>query len=96
MIKDLVHKLKNLHIDVKNVHIRFEDDYFQSDNPYSFGILADSIVFDPIENSKFTSKSHNQKNHTVEKQLLVKNARVYWNSMSETFIPTSLWEQTKD
>ena len=22
--------------------------------------------------------------------------RVYWNSMSEMFIPTSLWEQTKD
>lgn len=24
------------------------------------------------------------------------HARIYWNSMSETFVPTSLWEQTKD
>lgn len=25
----------------------------------------------------------------------MKNVRVYWNSMSEIFIPTSLWEQTR-
>lgn len=32
---------------------------------------------------------------TIIKELSVKNVRVYWNSMSEIFIPTSLWEQTR-
>lgn len=29
------------------------------------------------------------------KELSVKNIKLYWNSMSEIFIPTSLWEQTR-
>ena len=33
---------------------------------------------------------------TVIKELAVKNIQVYWNSMSEMFVPTSLWEQTRD
>ena len=32
---------------------------------------------------------------TVLKDVVVKNIRVYWNSMSEMFVPTSLWEQTR-
>lgn len=40
--------------------------------------------------------SYNQRGDILSKHLEIKNSRVYWNSMSETFIPTSLWEQTKD
>ena len=28
-------------------------------------------------------------------ELQIKNVKIYWNSMSEMFIPTSLWESTK-
>jgi len=28
--------------------------------------------------------------------LVIKNVKVYWNSMSEMFVPTSLWQQTKN
>lgn len=30
------------------------------------------------------------------KQLQIDGLRIYWNSQSEMFIPTSLWEQTID
>ena len=30
------------------------------------------------------------------KELIVKNVKMYWNSMSEMFVPTSLYEQTRD
>lgn len=31
----------------------------------------------------------------ITKEINLTNARVYVNSMSEMFIPTSLWEQTR-
>lgn len=31
----------------------------------------------------------------MNKELSVKNIRFYLNSMSEIFVPTSLWEQTR-
>lgn len=31
----------------------------------------------------------------MNKELNVKNIKVYWNSMSEMFVPTSVWEQTR-
>ena len=31
----------------------------------------------------------------ILKNLNIKDARIYINSMSEMFIPTSLWEQTR-
>lgn len=30
------------------------------------------------------------------KNLTVRGLRVYWNSLSEMFVPTSLWEQTRE
>ena len=87
-------KLNNLNLHIKRIHIRYEDDYFEVENPYSFGIIADEISFQSIEASHMSMKE--AQDWSLNKDLHVKNARVYWNSMSETFIPTSLWEQTKD
>ena len=33
--------LKNIRIQVHNIHIRFEDDYFASEKPYAFGFLCE-------------------------------------------------------
>ena len=87
-------KLNNLNIQIRKIHIRYEDDYFEAENPYSFGIISDELIFETIDNT-YSSKTDNQE-WSLNKELHLKNTRVYWNSMSETFIPTSLWEQTKD
>lgn len=87
-------KLNNLNIQIRKIHIRYEDDYFEDENPYSFGIISDELIFESIDNT-YSAKADNQE-WSLNKELHLKNTRVYWNSMSETFIPTSLWEQTKD
>ena len=92
-LKELMKKLKNLRLNIRKVHIRYEDDYFEAENPFSFGVVADQIILD-TNDDKFSQSDH--EGDIVSKSFNVSNARAYWNSMSETFIPTSLWEQTKD
>jgi hypothetical protein len=33
---------------------------------------------------------------TKNKELNIKNIKAYWNSMSEMFVPTSVYEQTRN
>jgi hypothetical protein len=35
-----------LKLEVKRVHFRYEDDYFQCFRPFSFGLMIDSIILD--------------------------------------------------
>jgi hypothetical protein len=100
-IKEYMRKLSNLSLNIKNIHIRYEDDYFST--PFSFGLLIDDLKLESNHvNSSFKhSNSHKAapgKEGGVQclKQLKITNLSFYWNSMSETFVPTSLWEQTKD
>ena len=39
--------LQNIRIQINGLHIRFEDDYFNSENPFAFGILCD-VIFLPL------------------------------------------------
>jgi len=32
--------------DIKNIHIRYEDDYFSHDKPFSFGFTIQAITLD--------------------------------------------------
>ena len=83
-------------ITVQKIHVRYEDDYFQPENPFSFGLIIDKITFNNADSeSNYLSKNNNSY-QAVHKNVISDNVRVYWNSMSEMFIPTSLWEQTKD
>ncbi|CAI2370193.1 unnamed protein product [Moneuplotes crassus] len=91
---EMMKKLKKLKLNIRKVHIRYEDDYFEAENPFSFGVIADEITLDTQKDSH--SYHHDEEGDIVSKILDAKNIRSYWNSMSETFIPTSLWEQTKD
>ena len=38
-----------LKVEVKRIHIRYEDDYFQSARPFSFGLMIDSLTLDNSE-----------------------------------------------
>lgn len=35
--------MKNLKLTIKRLHIRFEDDHFSYNNPYSFGLVVDNF-----------------------------------------------------
>ena len=37
--------LNQLQVTVNGLHIRFEEDYFSADRPYSIGLVADKVTF---------------------------------------------------
>ncbi len=39
-----------LKLEVKRIHFRYEDDFFQHLRPFSFGLMIDSITMDNSEN----------------------------------------------
>ena len=45
--------VKGLTIKIKKLHLRFEDDFYSSDNPYSWGIVIDELDFDSSDSRKF-------------------------------------------
>ncbi len=53
--------------------------------------------FPSLESIKFKREAPHVSGDTllIIKELIIKDLRLYWNSMGEMFIPTSLWEQTK-
>jgi hypothetical protein len=84
--QEVLDLVKSIHLVINRFHIRYEDDYFADlGRPYSFGILVDEFKCT-------TGQETNEK--IVHKVIQLQNARVYWNSLSEMFIPSSLWEQT--
>jgi hypothetical protein len=98
MMDTIMNFLGGVKLELKRIHIRYEDDYFQHHRPFSFGFMIDSISLDNSE-TDWTFESpgsilitKNRPDNTVIKELAIKNIKLYWNSMSEIFIPTSLWE----
>lgn len=45
LVKAFTMLLKLLNVKVKKVHIRYEEDYFVTNEPYSFGLVVDSMEF---------------------------------------------------
>ena len=37
--------LRGLTLTLKNLHVRYEDDYFAGESPYSFGLVIDELRF---------------------------------------------------
>jgi hypothetical protein len=99
----LISLIGNVKFSIKRIHFRIEDDYFNHYRPVSFGLMIEEVSFSTSDKWwKFSSplsmlhESLPAENiSTTLKDLVVKNIKVYWNSMSEMFIPTSLWQQTK-
>ena len=41
--------LKGLTIVIKRLHLRYEDDYYSGETPYSFGVVIEDLSFDTGE-----------------------------------------------
>ena len=61
--KDVV---KGLTIKIKKLHLRFEDDYYSSDNPYSFGVVIDEMNFDSSDSRKFFERLSDMQARTAD------------------------------
>ena len=86
---------RGIKFEFKNIHIRYEDDFFCRGSPFSFGFTIQSIFLD--NNEEEEARQCSQENSTtIVKIQEVKNVAIYWNSMSEMFIPTSVWQASSD
>jgi Vacuolar sorting-associated protein 13, N-terminal len=111
MMDTIMNFLGGFKLELKRIHIRYEDDYFQHHRPFSFGFMIESLSLDNSDTdwifqaplSILINKNRPEYDHyslnlinffrnTVIKELQIRNIKLYWNSMSEIFIPTSLWE----
>lgn len=45
----IINLLGGLKLEIKRLHFRYEDDYFQHLSPFSFGVMIESIVMDNSE-----------------------------------------------
>ena len=45
----IINFLGGFKIEFKRIHIRYEDDYFQHNKPFSWGLMIDSISLDNSE-----------------------------------------------
>ena len=45
-MKVIVNLLGGLKLEIKRVHFRYEDDYFQHHKPFAFGVMVESITMD--------------------------------------------------
>ncbi len=83
---------------ISRIHIRFEDDYFAFDSPYSFGILMDSlnlntptrdIEFDNPLDLEYWEIDPPNPNSLFLKHILIGGVAVYWTSKSTSLIPSA-------
>jgi hypothetical protein len=49
MMDTIINFLGGFKIEFKRIHIRYEDDYFQHNKPFSWGLMIDSISLDNSE-----------------------------------------------
>lgn len=94
--------LKTLTLAVNNFHIRYEDDIYSYQQPFSCGVCLDSLVlrtepvsvsFSHINSSELASERPASREDTC-KSCVVRSLSVYFNPLSGMLIPTSLWEAT--
>ena len=62
--------------------------------PFSFGVTIRDIKLDTDE--KGEQKERVSNSSTIVKLQELKDLSLYWNSMSEMFIPTSVYDQSTD
>lgn len=86
-------------LDIARIHIRFEDDTFCENHPFSFGLLLDGlnvgqgkkeIEFESPLDMAYIEKDPVEDSKLLLKEIAIKGLRVYWNSESVAYIPSSL------
>lgn len=76
--------MENLRINIRNVHIRFEDNFVsRHDQAFNFGIISESITYS-MTNNRFVRAFLNIDDKLQEQRsfsmLKVLKLAVYWNS----------------
>lgn len=91
--------MSQLALQVNNLHIRFEDDIFNQNWPYSLGLITQNILLKTHDKQIVVNLDSPVTQQPPEKNIKTKiiessNLGVYIDSLSEMMVPSSLWEAT--
>jgi len=71
--------IKNLQVNIKNIHIRYEDKYTDPKRPFAAGITLESLDFKTTD-SDWKATVHKEMLNLFHKLVHLNNLSVYWNS----------------
>ncbi|XP_004383340.1 intermembrane lipid transfer protein VPS13A isoform X1 [Trichechus manatus latirostris] len=76
--------IKNLQVKISSIHIRYEDDITNRDNPLSFGISLQNLSLQTTDQD-WVPCLHNETEKLFRKLVRLDNLFAYWNVKSEMF-----------
>ncbi|XP_062937463.1 intermembrane lipid transfer protein VPS13A isoform X3 [Cynocephalus volans] len=76
--------VKNLQVKISNIHIRYEDDITNRDNPLSFGISLQNLSMQTTD-QYWVPCLHDETEKLVRKLVRLDNLFAYWNVKSQMF-----------
>ncbi|XP_038435469.1 intermembrane lipid transfer protein VPS13A isoform X2 [Canis lupus baileyi] len=76
--------IKNLQVKISNIHIRYEDDITNRDNPLSFGISLQNLSMQTTDQN-WVPCLHDETEKLVRKLVRLDNLFAYWNVKSRLF-----------
>ncbi|PIO63009.1 hypothetical protein TELCIR_15408 [Teladorsagia circumcincta] len=82
--KMITQVIKNLQINVSNIHVRFEDKYTNRHRPFVAGVTLERLDFQTTTEN-WIPTIHRDVVKIFHKLVLLDNLAVYWNSGSELF-----------
>ncbi|KAK2501172.1 hypothetical protein MC885_017742 [Smutsia gigantea] len=76
--------IKNLQVKISNIHIRYEDDITNRDNPLSFGISLQNLSMQTTD-QYWVPCLHDETEKLFRKLIRLDNLFAYWNVKSQMF-----------
>ncbi|KAM7093260.1 intermembrane lipid transfer protein VPS13A isoform 6-T6 [Molossus nigricans] len=88
MEKLITQIIKNLQVKISNIHIRYEDDITNRENPLSFGISLQNLSMQTTDQN-WVPCLHDETEKLFRKLIRLDNLFAYWNVKSPMFYLTS-------
>ncbi|XP_073908196.1 intermembrane lipid transfer protein VPS13A isoform X3 [Castor canadensis] len=76
--------IKNLQVKISSIHIRYEDDITNRDNPLSFGISLQNLSMETTDQN-WVPCLHDETEKLVRKLIRLDNLFAYWNVKSQMY-----------
>ncbi|KAI6181597.1 Vacuolar protein sorting-associated protein 13C [Aphelenchoides besseyi] len=74
--------IKNLQVRIRNIHVRYEDEFTDRNRPFATGITLQSLNFETTD-SNWKATIHKETMNIFYKLVYLENLAVYWNSKAK-------------
>ncbi|XP_054711435.1 intermembrane lipid transfer protein Vps13-like [Uloborus diversus] len=86
--------IKNLQVKIKDIHLRYEDNFSDPKLPFSLGFTLHNLSFETTD-EKWTPAVIQESVNIIHKLVVLDSLAVYWNSRSPLFHKMSIEDRQK-